>query len=124
MTPPERTYKRILRNLGGIGSGAGELRRANSPRRRIAHLNLWLVVCNSFAGTCASLRILRGMKSAGKREGATMRGSGLSVRDGLIAVLAVSMGLLCGCASKEEKALEQAKQQAAKTGQAQQVVTV
>src|SRR5580658_4682460 len=38
--------------------------------------------------------------------------------------LAVSAGLLSGCASKEEKALEQAKQQAAKTGQAQQVVTV
>jgi hypothetical protein len=31
---------------------------------------------------------------------------------------------LSGCASKEEKALEQAKAQAAKTGQAQQVVTV
>jgi hypothetical protein len=32
--------------------------------------------------------------------------------------------LLLGCASKEEKAIEQAKAQAAKTGQAQQVVTV
>ncbi|HEY1159503.1 MAG TPA: hypothetical protein VGE83_02675 [Terracidiphilus sp.] len=33
-------------------------------------------------------------------------------------------GILSGCESKQEKALDQAKQQAAKTGQAQQVVTV
>jgi hypothetical protein len=38
--------------------------------------------------------------------------------------LALAGGLVSGCASKQEKALEQAKQQAAKTGQAQQVVTV
>jgi len=44
----------------------------------------------------------------------------------LTPVLAVALvaAALSGCASKEEKALNQAKQQAAKTGQAQQVVTV
>jgi hypothetical protein len=42
----------------------------------------------------------------------------------LAVALAFPAGLLSGCASKQEKALEQAKQQAAKTGQAQQVVTV
>jgi hypothetical protein len=42
-----------------------------------------------------------------------------------ILVLSVLLSAgLAGCASKQEKALEQAKQQAAKTGQAQQVVTV
>jgi hypothetical protein len=42
-----------------------------------------------------------------------------------ILVLSVLLAAgLAGCASKQEKALEQAKQQAAKTGQAQQVVTV
>ncbi len=41
----------------------------------------------------------------------------------LLAVALLAAGL-AGCASKQEKALEQAKQQAAKTGQAQQVVTV
>jgi hypothetical protein len=39
-------------------------------------------------------------------------------------MLLLAAALLSGCASKEEKALEQAKAQAAKTGQAQQVVTV
>jgi hypothetical protein len=38
--------------------------------------------------------------------------------------LVLAGGLVSGCASKQEKALEQAQQQAAKTGQAQQVVTV
>jgi len=38
--------------------------------------------------------------------------------------IALAAAALSGCASKEEKALDQAKQQAAKTGQAQQVVTV
>ncbi len=38
--------------------------------------------------------------------------------------LMLAAGVVSGCASKQEKALEQAKQQAAKTGQAQQVVTV
>lgn len=41
----------------------------------------------------------------------------------LLALLVLAAGLL-GCASKQEKALEQAKAQAAKTGQAQQVVTI
>jgi hypothetical protein len=41
----------------------------------------------------------------------------------LLAVLLLVAGL-SGCASKQEKALEQAKAQAAKTGQAQQVVSV
>ncbi|MGO9336074.1 MAG: hypothetical protein ACLPY1_01065 [Terracidiphilus sp.] len=42
----------------------------------------------------------------------------------LALALMLAAGLVSGCASKQEKALEQAKQQAAKTGQAQQVVTV
>jgi hypothetical protein len=43
-----------------------------------------------------------------------------------MAVLSVVLtaGLLTGCESKEQKALDQAKQQAAKTGQPQQVVSV
>ncbi len=38
--------------------------------------------------------------------------------------LALAVVLLAGCASKQEKAVEQAKKQAAATGQAQQVVSV
>ncbi|MGD0730184.1 MAG: hypothetical protein ABR956_02895 [Terracidiphilus sp.] len=41
-----------------------------------------------------------------------------------ILVLALAAGILSGCESKQEKALDQAKQQAVKTGQPQQVVTV
>jgi hypothetical protein len=75
-----------------------------------------------------------------QNEGVSMLRSGLFARIGRIEVihgagrsclamtlavaLAFSASLLSGCASKQEKALEQAKQQAAKTGQAQQVVTV
>lgn len=40
------------------------------------------------------------------------------------AILALAAVLLSGCASKEQKAIDQAKAQAAKTGQPQQVVTV
>jgi len=48
------------------------------------------------------------------------------VRNKLLAVVsfALAAALIAGCASKQEKALEQAQTQAAKTGQAQQVVTV
>ena len=55
-----------------------------------------------------------------------MFNSGSLVRRGRIPVLMVMLvaGILSGCESKQEKALDQAKQQAAKTGQAQQVVTV
>lgn len=42
----------------------------------------------------------------------------------LPALMLLALATVSGCASKEEKALEQAKAQAAKTGQAQQVVTV
>jgi hypothetical protein len=41
-----------------------------------------------------------------------------------ILLLVLAAAILSGCESREEKALDQAKQQAAKTGQAQQVVTV
>ncbi|MGA3213540.1 MAG: hypothetical protein ABSD20_19730 [Terriglobales bacterium] len=41
-----------------------------------------------------------------------------------VLVVALAAAVLSGCASKEEQALDQAKQQAAKTGQPQQVVTV
>jgi hypothetical protein len=52
--------------------------------------------------------------------------SGSSVRVGRMPVLmlVLAAGILSGCESKQEKALDQAKAQAAKTGQAQQVVTV
>ena len=42
----------------------------------------------------------------------------------LVLALALVAVTLTGCASKEEKALEQARQQAAKTGQTEQVVSV
>jgi len=38
--------------------------------------------------------------------------------------MALALALVAGCKSKEDKALEQAKQQAAATGQAQQVISV
>ncbi len=54
-----------------------------------------------------------------------MFNSNALVRSGRIAVLLlVVAGMLSGCASKQEKALDQAKAQAAKTGQPQQVVSV
>lgn len=55
-----------------------------------------------------------------------MVNSGLWNRNGLKVLLTVVLaaGLLSGCESKQDKALDQAKQQAAKTGQPQQVVSV
>ncbi|MGA3045331.1 MAG: hypothetical protein ABSD67_01820 [Terracidiphilus sp.] len=50
----------------------------------------------------------------------SLKWSGWSV---LLAVV-LTAGVLTGCESKQDKALDQAKQQAAKTGQPQQVVTV
>ena len=47
----------------------------------------------------------------------------LKVGLGLLTVV-LAASVLTGCESKEQKALDQAKQQAAKTGQAQQVVSV
>ncbi|MGD0736756.1 MAG: hypothetical protein ABR976_16615 [Terracidiphilus sp.] len=41
-----------------------------------------------------------------------------------VLMLALAVGMLTGCESKQDKALDQAKAQAAKTGQPQQVVTV
>jgi hypothetical protein len=41
-----------------------------------------------------------------------------------VLMLVLAAGILSGCESKQEKALDQAKAQAAKTGQPQQVVTV
>ena len=46
------------------------------------------------------------------------------VRSGRLLALVLSAGLFSGCASRQQKALEQARAQAAKTGQAQQVVSV
>jgi hypothetical protein len=43
---------------------------------------------------------------------------------GRMAILVLAAGMLSGCASKQEKALDQARRQAAKTGQAQQVISV
>jgi hypothetical protein len=55
-----------------------------------------------------------------------MFNSGILARGGRIAMLALFLvaGILSGCESKQDKALDQAKKQAAATGQAQQVVTV
>jgi len=49
-----------------------------------------------------------------------------SVRGGRVPVLALclALALLSGCASKQDKAIDQAKKEAAKTGQPQQVVSV
>jgi hypothetical protein len=51
-------------------------------------------------------------------------GSLLRVSPRRVLALVLLAGILSGCASKQEKALNQAKQQAAKTGQPQQVVSV
>jgi len=51
------------------------------------------------------------------------RNSGLSLGTPVL-VLLVAVALLSGCKSKQEQALDQAKQQAATTGQPQQVVSV
>ena len=54
-------------------------------------------------------------------------GSGSLVRTGRIPVLVLVLvvaAILSGCSSKQEQALDQAKKQAAATGQAQQVVSV
>ena len=50
--------------------------------------------------------------------------SSFSVGTGRILALVLVAGIVSGCASKQEQALNQAKTQAAKTGQAQQVVSV
>ena len=52
--------------------------------------------------------------------------SGLIASTGRIAtlVLVLVAGILSGCQSKQEQALDQAKKQAAATGQSQQVVSV
>jgi hypothetical protein len=61
-----------------------------------------------------------------QKKGIQMFDSGSLVRVGRMPVLmlVLAAGILSGCESKQEKALDQAKAQAAKTGQAQQVVTV
>jgi hypothetical protein len=55
-----------------------------------------------------------------------MISSGLFLRAGRapLMMLVLAAGILSGCESKQDKALDQAKAQAAKTGQPQQVVTV
>lgn len=50
--------------------------------------------------------------------------SGSFVRTGRMLALLLAAGLFSGCASKQEKALDQAMSLASKTGQAQQVVSV
>ena len=50
--------------------------------------------------------------------------AGVMLRRAGVPVLALVLAGLAGCASKQEKALEQAKKQAVATGQPQQVVTV
>jgi len=50
--------------------------------------------------------------------------SGSLVRPGRIIVLVLMAAILSGCSSKQEQALDEAKKQAATTGQAQQVISV
>jgi hypothetical protein len=60
------------------------------------------------------------------KRGSTMFNSGLLVRTGRMPVLVLMLvaAILSGCRSKQEQALDQAKRQAATTGQTQQVVSV
>jgi hypothetical protein len=53
-----------------------------------------------------------------------MLNSGFSTRTGGMLTLLLAMGIFSGCTSKQQQAVDQAKAQAAKTGQAQQVVSV
>jgi len=53
-----------------------------------------------------------------------MFNSGPLVRTGRMLVLVLVAAILSGCSSKQEQALDQAKKQAATTGQAQQVVSI
>src|SRR5271165_4118461 len=53
-----------------------------------------------------------------------MLNSGSLVRTGWMLALVLVAAMLLGCSSKQEQALDQARKQAAKTGQAQQVVSV
>src|SRR5271165_1237738 len=53
-----------------------------------------------------------------------MLNSGSLVRTGWMLALVLVAAMLLGCSSKQEQALDQAKKQAAATGQAQQVVSV
>src|SRR5271166_5635090 len=53
-----------------------------------------------------------------------MFNSGSLVRNGRLLVLVLVAAILAGCNSKQDQALDQAKKQAATTGQAQQVVSV
>jgi hypothetical protein len=53
-----------------------------------------------------------------------MFNSGFLTRNGRALTLLLAAGILSGCASKQDQAIDQAKKQAAATGQAQQVVSV
>jgi hypothetical protein len=64
------------------------------------------------------------MLDRGANASASQSGAGIARLLTHVTVFALLVAGLSGCASKQEKALEQARQQAAKTGQAQQVVTV
>jgi hypothetical protein len=57
-------------------------------------------------------------------RGSKMINSSFLSRAGRVLALVLVVGILAGCASKQEKALDQAKKQAVATGQAQQVVSV
>jgi hypothetical protein len=67
---------------------------------------------------------MAGITESTREGGSTMFNSGSLVRTGPILVLVLVAAILSGCSSKEEQALDQAKKQAATTGQAQQVVSV
>jgi hypothetical protein len=59
-----------------------------------------------------------------RERGSTMFNSGSLVRTRWMLALVLVAAVFSGCSSKQEQALDQAKKQAAATGQAQQVVSV
>src|SRR5580700_2456845 len=65
-----------------------------------------------------------GITANTRERGSTMFNSGSLVRTGRMPVLVLVAAILSGCKSKQEQVLDQAKKQAATTGQAQQVVSV
>lgn len=68
--------------------------------------------------------VLMGMKNRERRSLMFNSGSWIHRRQIRVLALLLVAAAISGCTSKEQQALDQAKMQAAKTGQAQQVVTV
>jgi hypothetical protein len=107
----------ILRNSGNLDRAtisstrirqdrAGVCTRHKTQRKRIDHVQFTVAQSGSHS-----------------ERGSTMFNSA-HAPGGVDAVLVLVAGILSGCESRQDKALDQAKKQAAATGQAQQVVSV